>query len=76
MWRGTYQNTAPLVGDVPDLEARKEQDTDPDPEGSGTNSRIRIRTKIIRIYNTSVADPVCLSRIADPNFSGSRSKEC
>ncbi len=28
---GTYHDTASLVGDVPDLEARKEQDTDPDP---------------------------------------------
>ncbi len=41
---GTYHDTATLVGDVPDLEARKEHDTDP--EGSVRNPRIRIRTKI------------------------------
>jgi hypothetical protein len=41
---GTYHDSATLVGDVPDLEARKEQD--PDPEGSVRNPRIRIRTKL------------------------------
>jgi hypothetical protein len=56
-----------LVGDVPDLEARKELDMDP--EGSVRNPRIRIRTKILRIDNTSVADAGCLSRIPDPNFT-------
>jgi hypothetical protein len=66
---GTYHNTATLVGDVLDLEARKEQDTGPDPEGSVRNPRIRIRTKILRIDNTSVADAGCLSRIPDPNFT-------
>ncbi len=59
---GTYHDSATLVGDVPDLEARKEQDTDP--EGSVRNPRIWICTK--RIHNISVADPGCLYRIPDP----------
>ncbi len=62
MWSGTYHNSTTLVGYVPDLEARKEQDTDP--EGSVRNPRIRICTK--RIHNISVADPGCLYRIPDP----------